>query len=58
MASALVVFVDELSDSHDQFFNIVKDAAAEPVLGKVAKEAFDHVQPRTAGRRDVDVKPG
>ena len=27
-----VVLVDVLSDSHDQFFGVVKDAAPQPVL--------------------------
>ncbi len=53
-----VVFINELSDSHDEFFGIVKYAAPQSVLGEVAEEAFDHVQPRTAGGREVDMKPG
>ena len=40
---ALVVFVDVFSDSHNQFFSIVKDAASQPVLCEVPKETFDHV---------------
>jgi hypothetical protein len=36
----LVVFVDVLSDSHDQFFRIVKDAATQPILREVPEEAF------------------
>ena len=54
----LIVFVDVLSDSHDQFFWIVKDPATQSILRKVSEEAFHHVQPRAAGRREVDVKPG
>ena len=52
------MFVDELSDGHDEFFGIVKHAAPQSILGKVAEEALHHVQPRTAGRREVDMKPG
>src|ERR1017187_5973408 len=55
---ALVVLVDVISDSHDQLLGIVKDAATQPVLCDIAEEAFDHVQPPTAGRREVDVEPG
>ena len=29
---ALVMFVDELSDGHDEFFDIVKDAAPQTIL--------------------------
>ncbi len=48
--------VDIIADGRHQFFDIAEDAAAEPVLGKVAEEALDHVQPGTAGGREIDVE--
>ena len=53
---APVVLVDVLSDSHDQFFRIMKDTAPQAILCQVSEEAFHHIQPRTAGRREVDVE--
>jgi hypothetical protein len=50
------VFVDVLSDSRDQFFNIVKDATPEAVLCEIPGEALHHVQPRTAGRGEVNME--
>ncbi len=55
---ALVVFVDVFSDSRNRFFGIVKDAATQTILCEVPEEALHPVQPRTAGRREVDVEPG
>jgi hypothetical protein len=57
MAWAVVVPIDVVADGHDQFFDITKDAAAEPVLGKIAEEAFHHVEPGTTGRCEVCVEP-
>ena len=45
-----VVTVDISADSHDQLFQIAKDAAPQPVLGEIAEEALHHVEPRRAGR--------
>ena len=42
---ALVVFVDVVSDGHDQFFGIVKDAATQSILCEVPEEEFPHVKP-------------
>ncbi len=50
------MFVDIVSDGHDEFFYIAEDAAPEPVLSQIAKEAFHHVEPGTARRREVEVK--
>lgn len=55
---ALVVFVDILSDGRDQFFGTVKDTAPQSILCEIAEESFYHVQPGTAGRREVDMEPG
>ena len=53
---ALVVVIDVISDRGDKFFDIVKDAAAQPVLSQIPKEALHHVQPGRAGGREVHVK--
>ena len=34
-----------------------KIPAAEPLLGGIAEEAFDHVKPRTARRSEVHKEP-
>ena len=39
----VVMFVDVLSDSHNQFFRVVKDTATQSVLCEIPEEAFDHV---------------
>ncbi len=39
-----------------QFGHTTEDAVANAVLGDVAEPAFDHIQPRTAVGREVDVK--
>ena len=54
---AFVVMIEVVLNRGDQFDHIAKDSTPETVRGKVAKEAFDHVQPRSAGRREVDMKP-
>src|SRR5271165_2216619 len=53
---ALVMAVDVSADGHDEFFQIVEDATAEPILSQVAKETFHHVQPRRAGGSEVQMK--
>ena len=53
---ALVVVIDVISDCGDEFFDIAKDAAAQPVLSQIAKEAFYHVEPGRTGGREVHVK--
>jgi len=37
--------VDIFSYGHDQLFEILEDAAPQTILGDVAEEAFDHVEP-------------
>ena len=37
--------VDVFADGHDELFEILEDAAPDAVLGQVAEEAFDHVEP-------------
>jgi hypothetical protein len=41
----VVVAVDVVTDSHDELFEIVEDAAPDAVFGEIAEEALDHVQP-------------
>src|SRR5438445_10534494 len=53
---ALVVVIDVVSDGRDEFFDIAKNAAAQPVLSQIAKEAFHHIQPGRTGGREVHVK--
>ena len=53
---ALVVVIDVVSDRGDEFFDIAKDAAAQPVLSQIPKEAFHHIQPGRTGGREVHVK--
>ena len=53
---AFIVAVDVGADGHDEFFQVVEDAAPEPILSEVAKETFVHVQPRRAGGSEVQMK--
>jgi len=41
---------------HDQFHDIAEFAAAEPPPSQIAKETFDHIEPRTAGRGEARVE--
>src|SRR5579872_2341302 len=52
----LVVAVDVVSDGEDEFFEIAKHSASQPVLGEVAEETLHHVEPRRAGRSEVHVE--
>src|ERR1035437_8040551 len=52
----VVVLVDVVAYRHNQFLDISEDAAAEPLLGEIAEEALDHVEPRAARRSEVHVK--
>ena len=51
-----VVSVDVVSDGGDELFEVLEDAAPELVLGQVAEEAFDHVEPTGRGRREANVE--
>ena len=44
---------DVLIDGAIQFGHAGEDAAADALLGDVAEEALDHVQPRRGGGREV-----
>ena len=52
-----VVLFDVFADCQFQLFNAFEDPVPYPVLRDVAKPSFDDVQPGTAGRSEVDVKP-
>ena len=39
-----------------QFGHATEDAVANAILGDVVERAFDHIQPRTVGGREMDVK--
>jgi hypothetical protein len=45
-----------VSDSGDELFKVLEDAAFELVLGQVAEEAFDHVEPTGRGWREANVE--
>ena len=47
---------DEVLDGLNQFFHAAKHSVADPVMRDFPKPAFDDVQPRTAGRRVVDME--
>jgi len=50
------VVIEVISDCGDEFFDIAKDAAAQPVLRQIPKETLHHVQPGRTGGREVHVK--
>ena len=51
-----VVMVDVVSDGCDQFLHVAEDAAADPLLGQITEEPFDHVEPGTARGCEMHVK--
>jgi len=51
----LVVFGDVISDRFFQVRDAAKHAAADSPGGDFREEAFDLVDPRSTGRREVDV---
>src|SRR6266700_6820327 len=55
---SLVVLGEVVLDGLLEFGQAVKDAAANALRGEVAEEALDHVEPRGAGRGEVDMKAG
>jgi len=50
------VSVDVVSDGGDELFEVLEDAPLELVLGQVAEEAFDHVEPTGRGWREANVE--
>ncbi len=49
----LIVARDIALDDGDELSNIVECSPAHTLYAQVAEEAFDHVQPRSAGRHEV-----
>src|SRR5260370_33269386 len=48
--------LDISEDAFLESFDAGKDAAPELILGTVAETAFDHVEPKAAGGREVKMK--
>ena len=48
--------VDVVADGGDQLLQVLENAAADLVCSQVAKEAFDHIEPRgrSGGKADVE----
>ena len=53
---AVVVAIDVVVDGGDEFVDAAENAAANALDGEVAKEAFDHVEPRRTRRGEMDVE--
>jgi len=47
------MFFDISEDAFSESFDAGKDAAPELILGQVAEESFNHVEPTAAGGREV-----
>lgn len=52
-----VVMFDVIANRLFELRHATNHAVSQAVLRQVAEQAFDHVQPRTQGRREVPVKP-
>jgi len=52
----LIVTIDGVSDGQDEFFEIAKHSASQPVVSEVAEETLHHVGPRRTRRSDVHVE--
>ena len=50
------MFLDISENAFLESFDAGKDAAPELILGQVAEESFDHVEPTAAGGREVEMK--
>ena len=51
-----IMFLDISENAFLESFDAGKDAAPELILGEVAEESFDHVEPTAAGGREVEMK--
>ena len=49
---------NELSDGLLQFGNTFESTATQAFLGELAEEAFNDIEPGTAGRREMHMEPG
>jgi hypothetical protein len=50
------VLLDGNHDRGDEFFNAVKHASADALVGEISKETFHDVEPGSAGRCEVHVE--
>ena len=48
--------VNELGDGVDEFLEIAEHAPADVLVGQFTQPAFNEVQPRRTGRREMEVK--
>lgn len=53
----VVVRVNVFVDRADQIIDVVEAAATQGLVGQVPDEAFDHVEPRRSGGREVERQP-
>ncbi len=54
----LIMRLDEFFDGPFQIGNALEDAAAQTFPSELAEEAFDDIEPRATGRREMDMKAG
>jgi hypothetical protein len=52
-----IAVVEVLVNRRLQFSHAAEHAPANPLFGDVAEKAFDEVDPRQRGRREVQMKP-
>ena len=48
--------IDVVADCIDKLFEVLENAALEPVLGQVAEGAFDNVEPRSGSWREANME--
>ena len=41
----MIVGIDVVSDGHDELLEVPENSTSELVMGQVAEEAFQHVEP-------------
>ena len=51
------MFADVAANGGDQGRHTAKGSAAQALAGDLGEEAFDEIQPRRPGRREVKMKP-
>lgn len=56
-AGLLIVVSDVVGDRLFQLGHAAKQAAAESLIREISEPAFDEIEPRTAGRREVQMEP-
>ncbi len=54
----LIMRLDEFFDGPFQTRDALEDAAAQTFPSELAEEAFDDIEPRATGRREMDMKAG